>query len=477
LTLTLTGSHLANTSTMFFACSRCRLALVGHDAGMEQLAAGNGARGAGAGSPQLQSIQDSSSTRSRSGDEWFQHVFDSGQSMHLSGLNPHRQCSRSGQRYRSFGQSRKFGVWNAYNKQRIFCRRGTQVRDGLQHGDDPRFEWEFRECFDRVYRPCERMRQISRFAHHSRANASVSNSQPMRIGIGMKFHHNVYRRHRDIGLFWSVGSVFRYPYRRWQKHSAAGLASIRSHHSIRYTNGNCGFDGTNTGMLLTGSGMVDMNRSFIIASVALVLATPSSYAQKTKTQLQTEITNNFPITRWGRFTPAIARQHSLILSFLAAIHGVNAPTGTSYTIQTSDYGNSSVNNANPVAVTLPNPGTGFQRSMLVRNLGAGLVTITPIGSNMQCGSDLGARQKSISVDHLDGVNYQTGSFCCTRIVLESSGRSFPVFNGVSFQCSTEPLSLATQRRAADDHPTPLTPTRAADQSERAGQRIAGRRMF
>src|SRR5262252_809237 len=72
------------------------------------------------------------------------------------------------------------------------------------------------------------------------------------------------------------------------------------------------------------------------------------------------------------------------------VSGFNNQTGTTYTIAASDDGLVvTLNNASPVAVTLPQAGTlGFEigRKFGVYNRGAGLVTITPTTSTINGGA-------------------------------------------------------------------------------------------
>ena len=78
----------------------------------------------------------------------------------------------------------------------------------------------------------------------------------------------------------------------------------------------------------------------------------------------------------------------LIASLKAAfsLAGVNAQTGTTYTVQASDRGKLiTFNNASSVAVTLPQANTaGFDESFYCEfaNIGAGVVTITPTVSTI-----------------------------------------------------------------------------------------------
>lgn len=91
--------------------------------------------------------------------------------------------------------------------------------------------------------------------------------------------------------------------------------------------------------------------------------------------------------------------------------GVNAQTGTSYTVLTSDRNKLlTLSNASSVAVTLPQAGsTGFAydyRTTIV-NLGAGTVTITPTTSTIDGASSLSLGQNQGVDLFSDGSDYFT----------------------------------------------------------------------
>lgn len=97
------------------------------------------------------------------------------------------------------------------------------------------------------------------------------------------------------------------------------------------------------------------------------------------------------------------------VSAYALLGGVNAQTGTSHTIVTDDQGRLlTLSNASAVALSLPSAATfppGFW--LLVENLRAGAVTITPTTSTIDGASSLNLRQNQGCAIFSDGVNYWT----------------------------------------------------------------------
>lgn len=89
--------------------------------------------------------------------------------------------------------------------------------------------------------------------------------------------------------------------------------------------------------------------------------------------------------------------------------GVNAQTGTTYTVLTGDrYKLVTLSNASPVAVTLPQAGsTGFDNSFEfeVKNIGAGLVTITPTTSTIDGAATLTLTNGQSVRIYSNGTNY------------------------------------------------------------------------
>jgi Chaperone of endosialidase len=148
-----------------------------------------------------------------------------------------------------------------------------------------------------------------------------------------------------------------------------------------------------------------------------------AHAQKTKAQLNTEITTNFPDNTVGLITPAIAR--TTFIDFLNSwqqFSGVNAQTGVSYTVVVGDYGQLvTLNNVGAVAVTLPQATGSFSTfNTYVRNLGAGAVTITPTISTIDGNATLVLSQNQAAWIVSDGANYKTW-FNSTSTVVACAG--------------------------------------------------------
>lgn len=125
LTLTLTASQLANTIYDVCLFSNAGSPTVVTGPAWTNSGAGTGARGAGAGTTQLQRIQGF----------WVNAVQITGLNGGNSFTIPANQCTYLGSilidavagqvtTNVSYGQSRKWGVWNAYNRQQIFLKVG-----------------------------------------------------------------------------------------------------------------------------------------------------------------------------------------------------------------------------------------------------------------------------------------------------------------------------------------------------------------
>ena len=93
------------------------------------------------------------------------------------------------------------------------------------------------------------------------------------------------------------------------------------------------------------------------------------------------------------------------------IGGVNAQTGTSYIIQTSDLNKLvTISNAAAVAVTLPSAmtaGFGNPFAFWIENTGVGTVTITPTTSTIDRAASLALNQNQGVMIFSDGTNYFT----------------------------------------------------------------------
>lgn len=89
---------------------------------------------------------------------------------------------------------------------------------------------------------------------------------------------------------------------------------------------------------------------------------------------------------------------------------VNAQTGTTYTVLTSDFFKLVTHtNASAIAVTLPQAGVNFPAGwfFFVQNRGAGAVTITPTTSTIDGAASLVLNQNEGAMIASDGTNYFT----------------------------------------------------------------------
>lgn len=154
-------------------------------------------------------------------------------------------------------------------------------------------------------------------------------------------------------------------------------------------------------------------KNVVLALLLLVQGAQLAYGQgtpKPKSSLTSEITQQFQDQLTGAITPSILR--GVLYDFVQSwqqYSGVNAQVGTSYTIQTSDYGQLvTFNNANPVAVTLPQVTGSFGTfNVFVSNKGLGTVTITPAGgSTINGGANISLSQGNGAWIVSDSVNYQ-----------------------------------------------------------------------
>jgi hypothetical protein len=144
---------------------------------------------------------------------------------------------------------------------------------------------------------------------------------------------------------------------------------------------------------------------------------------------------------------------------ITALENVNAQTGTSYTIATTDVGQLvTFSNGSAIAVTLPQATTtgytvGFWFDVV--NLGVGAVTITPATSTIQGAATLVLSTGQGSRIVSDGTNYfvQPGSTSADATVVRTSGTQSiagtKTFSGV-FVLSNASVS-ATAIPTADPH--------------------------
>lgn len=150
-----------------------------------------------------------------------------------------------------------------------------------------------------------------------------------------------------------------------------------------------------------------LSGAVILASVATGLAQGTP---KSKTVLGAEVSSDFPDQNTGAITPAITRGalNDLVASWQQAPQ-VNAQVGTTYTFLASDYGQLvTFSNAGTVAVILPQATGSFSPwNVMVKNRGAGTVTITPQTSTINGSSTLVLTTGQTSMIISDSVNYQT----------------------------------------------------------------------
>jgi hypothetical protein len=156
-----------------------------------------------------------------------------------------------------------------------------------------------------------------------------------------------------------------------------------------------------------------MLRPFVVI-VALLAANASAWAQgtaKPKATLNSEVTQQIPDNTTGLIQPSNARTvYNDIIASTQSYAGVNAQVSASYTIVTSDYGQLvTFTNSNPVAVTIPGAGSaGFNPfSVFLKNLGTGLVTVTPSIGTIAGAASVQMTQNQGLFIVSDGTNWQT----------------------------------------------------------------------
>jgi hypothetical protein len=125
LTLTLVASHVASTLYDIFVWSESGVVTVGTGPAWDDSAAGSGDRGTGASTTQLTRIKgllvNAVSMTARNGNTTYTVGANLGTyvgSIFMDGTNGQVTC------HRAFGQSRKFGIWNAYNRRPIILKAG-----------------------------------------------------------------------------------------------------------------------------------------------------------------------------------------------------------------------------------------------------------------------------------------------------------------------------------------------------------------
>lgn len=147
----------------------------------------------------------------------------------------------------------------------------------------------------------------------------------------------------------------------------------------------------------------------LVAGPALAQGTP-----KAKSVLNSEVSSQIPDNLLGLVAPSNVRtvMNDLIASW-QQYSGINAQVGTSYTFLPADWGNLvTFNNGSAVSAVLPAVNTtGIGYNVYVKNLGAGLVTITTAGGTIDGGSSVTvAQNQSYWIVSDNNTNYTTSGF-------------------------------------------------------------------
>ena len=181
----------------------------------------------------------------------------------------------------------------------------------------------------------------------------------------------------------------------------------------------------------------------IAALLAALLFAAPAQAQNTKAQMTTEINTNFGDNTTGLITPSIARTsfNDMNTSWQQAPR-IRTVVATSDTIVLADYGQMVVyNQANPVAVTLPQATTTFATfNVLVKSVGTGLTTITPTISQINGAGSLILAQNQSAWIISDGTNWQLGT-----LVANDAVAAWTAFTP-TFTCGTATFTNNSARR-------------------------------
>lgn len=177
-----------------------------------------------------------------------------------------------------------------------------------------------------------------------------------------------------------------------------------------------------------------MKKLLIGVGLAALLAGAAALAQ-TVFPLQTSVTGTELLQNAANRTGAYFSTKQLATYISGQTGGINAQTGTSYTIAATDAGKLlTLSNGSAVAVTLPaatTTGFGVNTQFEVQNKGAGAVTITPTTSNINGSSTLVLRQNRSALIVSDGTNYQispgAGSLSATPAVVPEGGTGAATF--------------------------------------------------
>lgn len=122
-------------------------------------------------------------------------------------------------------------------------------------------------------------------------------------------------------------------------------------------------------------------------------------------------------------------------------NGVRATTGTSYTVVAADALKLvTLNNASPVAVTLPSPATaGFGAGYVFKfkNIGAGVVTITSSSSQIDGAASITLSQGQSTKIYSDGSNY-TSTPMPVGANSTANAHALPVYSAASGSVAVQP---------------------------------------
>lgn len=128
LTLTLLASHVASTIYDIFVWSESGVLTIGTGPAWATSTAGAGARGTGASTTELTRVKgllvNAVEMTARNGSTTYTVAANRGTyvgSIFMDGSNGQVTC------HRSFGQSRKWGLWNAYNRRPIYLKAGDST--------------------------------------------------------------------------------------------------------------------------------------------------------------------------------------------------------------------------------------------------------------------------------------------------------------------------------------------------------------
>lgn len=133
----------------------------------------------------------------------------------------------------------------------------------------------------------------------------------------------------------------------------------------------------------------------------------------------------------------------------------NAQTGTTYTVLTGDRGKAlTFSNASAIAVTLPQAGSGFEDGWfaLLKNIGAGTVTITPTTSTISGASSITLETGEFAFITSNGTNYEAST---NRVTAGNGFTPSKTRTGLEFAADTAILlSRATDQAGTDRYCAP-----------------------